>query len=77
MATDDILNGKIHKAIFGSRENALTKWVGARRAILKWLVISMASIGLLVINISLPSIVIWGGVTLVALGSVQILAANR
>lgn len=77
MATDDILNGKIHKAIFGSRENALTKWVGARRAILKWLVISMAFIGLLVINISLPSIVIWAGVTLVALGSVQILAANR
>src|SRR6185312_10405346 len=43
---DHLFSGKLHAAMF-SKENGLTRWVGAHKAVLQWLAVTLVAASLL------------------------------
>jgi hypothetical protein len=77
LATNDLLNGKAHKALFGSKESTFTKWVAKYRSILQWLTVFVAFLSLLFVSVTIANIVWVAIVMLIVLAAIQVCSARR
>ncbi|HXE10341.1 MAG TPA: hypothetical protein VN554_02845, partial [Verrucomicrobiae bacterium] len=72
---DHLFSGKLHAAMF-SKENGLTRWVGAHKAVLQWLAVTLVAASLLFARLTagvlIAQLIILGVLVL----AVEILAAK-
>jgi hypothetical protein len=50
--------GKLHRALFGERENGLTRWVGRHKRLLQWLAVVVVALLMLVTRLT-PAAFVW------------------
>jgi hypothetical protein len=67
--------GKLHDALFGQRENAFTRWVGAHKHILEWCIVGVMAILLLVNRLTVKALITYLIVTLLLVLVVELLGA--
>lgn len=64
--TSDLLAGRAHTALFGDRDNAFTRWLGAHKSIVQWSIVAVTALSVLIIRLT-PTVLIVSLVVLVAL----------
>jgi len=70
-----LLSGKLHQALFGNRENALTLWVGAHKRTVQWVSVVGIAIVMLIVQLSPKLVILYGLLILLLVLIAETLAA--
>ncbi len=76
MRTTDVLNGRLHQAIFKNKENAVTTWFGNYKRVIRTILLTLAALSLLVIRLKPVNILIVATTLLVAMLLLEALSAT-
>ncbi len=74
---DVLLAGKLHQAIFGKNEPALTRWIGQRKRLLQWLAVGLVAVIMLFVTLSPGLIIKYAVLMLVLVLAIETLAAPQ
>jgi hypothetical protein len=72
-----LLAGKLHHALFGERENAVTRWIGRYKHYLEWVVVIVVAILALFTRLTLKALVLYVIVTVLLVLIIELLGAPK
>lgn len=75
--TTDLLNGRLHQALFKNKENKLTIWIGAYKRVIGIIFLTGAALSLLIIRLKPINIAVVAGVLLVLMLLLEALSATK
>lgn len=73
----DLLNGRLHQAVFKNKENKFTTWVGSYKQVIGAILLTIAALSLLVIRLKPVNIIIVVAGLLVAALLLEMLSATK
>lgn len=67
--------GKLHHAVFGERENALTRWVGHYKHVLEWATVAIAALLLLITRVTPKALLVYAIITVLVVLVLELIGA--
>lgn len=74
---DHLLSGRLHQALFSRGENSFTRWLGAHKTVLQWIVIAVVALSTLFVRLTPETLLLQIGIIAVLVFILEVLASPR